>query len=233
MKRIAYVVVHGFGGVPENVTSIKEELKSKNIDENDIFTPLLLGHGKQGIIKLNTKFEDIVYDLKKYVERNCFEYEKIVLIGYSMGGLIAMSLTLEIKIDVLILINAPMHIWTFKNFIWTIYNVDVNKKFYHIKTVLSSAHYNKVINSIELKRLQKYVKCNLNKITSSTYIIQSKHDYVAKPESANEIYDSIGAEKKEILWSEQTSHFIPDEEEVKEIIKETVDWVEEALKCPM
>lgn len=231
MTKVAYIVVHGFGGSPKDVRTIKEQLKLKNINEEDIFTPLLLGHDGKGVINLKIRFEEIVLDLKKYLEENCGNYEKIVLVGYSMGGLIVMALALETKIDVLVLVNAPMDIWVFKNFMWTVYSVkDLHRKVYHVKIVLSSINYKKIINNFELRRLQKYIKANLSKITSNTYIIQSEHDYVAKPMSAYEIYDNIGAKEKEIRWHKYTSHFIPDEEYVEEIMEDVLKWTSNILQ---
>lgn len=224
MEKIAYVVVHGFGGIPKDIYSIKKELIINGIKEEDIYTPLLKGHGKKGKIKIGTKYEDIIAELKEYVEGNCKEYDKIYLFGYSMGGLISMGLAINSRIDKLILFNAPMHIWNFRNFLWTIINKKPKQKVYHIKTVLSSFNYGKIRNSLELRKLQNYVRSNLKNIESDTYIIQSVHDYVAQPVSAREIYDEIGSKEKQIKWYQDTTHFMPSEECINDIIYDSLNW---------
>ena len=60
MEKIAYIVIHGFGGTPKDVESIKKELIINGINEQDIYTPLLKGHGIKGRIKIGTKYEDII-----------------------------------------------------------------------------------------------------------------------------------------------------------------------------
>lgn len=224
MEKIAYIVVHGFGGVPKDVDSIKEELIANGINQEDIYTPLLKGHGKKGKIKIGTKYEDIISGLKEYVDSNCKKYDKIYLFGYSMGGLISLGLAINAKIDKLVLFNAPMHIWNFRNFLWTIANKRPKQKVYHIKTVLSSFNYGKIRNSLELRRLQKYVRNNLKNIESDAYIIQSVHDYVAQPLSANEIYDEIGSKEKKIKWYQETTHFMPAEECIGSVICDSLNW---------
>ena len=224
MEKIAYVVIHGFGGTPKDVDSIKKQLMVNGIMEEDIYTPLLKGHGIKGKIKIGTKYEDIISELMQYIECNCVKYEKIYLFGYSMGGLISMGLAVNAKIDKLILFNAPMHIWNFRNFVWTIVNKKPKQKVYHIKTVLSSLNYGKIRNSLELRRLQKYVSDNLKNIKSDAYIIQSVRDYVAKPVSAEEIYNKIGSKEKKIKWYHDTTHFMPDEDCIDDVICDSLKW---------
>ena len=229
MNKIAYVIIHGFGGTPKDVESIKEQLIVNGVKECDIFIPLLKGHGTKGKIKVGTKYEDIITDLKKYVEDKCRGYDKVYVFGYSMGGLVSIALAVKMKVDKLILLNAPMHIWCFRNFVWTLANKPIKQKIYHIKTVFSSFRYNKVRGSLELGRLQKYVRENLSKIESDVYIVQSKHDYVARPISANEIYNKIGSRKKKIKWYEATTHYMPDEKCIDSVIGDALDWA--GLDC--
>lgn len=225
VKDIAYIVIHGFGGTPKDVETIKQELIKNGISKEDIYTPLLKGHGIKGKIKIGTKYEDIISELKEYININCSKYKEKYIFGYSMGGLVSLGLAVSMKVDKLILLNAPMHIWNFKNFIWTIRTKSASQKLYHIKTVLSSFKYSKIINSMELRRLQAYVRANLNKIMTDTYIVQSKQDYVATPSSANEIYEKIGALQKTIKWYDGMTHYIPNEDKVDEVVHDSLDWI--------
>ena len=225
MDKIAYIIIHGFSGIPKDVESIKQQLIINGIDEKDIFIPLLKGHGIKGKIEIGTKYEDIISDSKEYIKDNCSVYDKIYVFGYSMGGLVSMGLAVDLKIDKLVLLNAPMHVWSFRNFIWTIANRPINQKIYHMKTVLSSFRYSKIRGSLELMRLQKYVRDNFKKITSDVYIVQSKHDYVAQPISANEIFNEVGSKEKKIKWYEETTHFLPDEKDIAGVITDVFNWI--------
>lgn len=225
LKEIAYIVIHGFGGTPKDVETIKKELIKNGIKREDIFTPLLKGHGIKGKIKIGTRYEDIISELKEYIETNCGEYKEKYIFGYSMGGLVSLGLAVSMRVNKLILLNAPMHIWNFRNFVWTIRTKAPSQKLYHIKTVLSSFKYSKIVNSLELRRLQAYVRANLSKVKADTYIVQSLRDYVATPSSANEIYEKIGALEKTIKWYDEMTHYIPNEEKVDEVVNDTLKWI--------
>ena len=221
----AYIVVHGFCGSPKDVESIKNELIKNGIDENNIYLPYIKFHTNTELIDLGYDCKDMVEDLKVYISYVKKKYRQLVLIGYSMGGLISIGVALENPTDTLILINTPIHIWNFKNFIWTLKKSDLSGKKYHIETVASSFEYNRLKNSFYLGKLTKYILKNLYSINIDTLIIQSTHDYVAKPSSAAEIYSRIHSERKEIRWYDRTTHYIPDEEDISDVIDYAVKWV--------
>jgi esterase/lipase len=56
------------------------------------------------------------------------------------------------------------------------------------------------------------------------YIIQSTHDYVAHPVSAQEIYNEIGSKEKRIKWYQETTHFMPNEECIDDIVYDSLNW---------
>lgn len=223
MNKRAYVIVHGFGGLPTSVLTVRRELIKNGISSKDIYVPLLSGHGKEGFVRYNVTYETMIAGLKQYVEYCCAKYDKITLIGYSMGGLVSIGTALELEIDQLILLNAPMKIWNFKGFIWTLKTFPKDRK-YHINNIFKSLKISRIINSMELKKMIKYTKENLSRVKCQTYIVQSENDYVAKPESGKYIYNNIGADKKEIKWYNNTTHFVPDENEITNIIKNAMEW---------
>jgi len=230
MKKTAYIIVHGFCGTPKDVMNIKKYLIKKGISSKEIFTPCLKGHGIKGKCKKGTTHQDIIEGLKEYINRKCKIYTKRILIGYSMGGLISLMVTKEAKISDLILLNAPMRVWTFRGFVWTILKRNFNQKIHHVRIILSTFTYSKIMTSIELRKLQRYVRENLKKVTANTYIVQSKKDYVARPSSAKEIFNNITSERKEIMWIDNATHFLPEESCIEEVIDKALEWVNESKK---
>ena len=224
--REGFVVVHGFGGSPLDVESIKKELEKNGVPKENIFLPILQGHSreKRGI-DFKTTYVDMVRGLKKDIKDIRKKYNKIYLIGYSMGALISMEVATEIGVDKLILLNAPMRVWHFKNFIHTIKTSRFPRKKEHIKTVLSSVSYRKILNNVELRKLQRDIKGNMYRISSDTLIVQSKYDYVARPSGAIKIYEMIGSKHKRIVEYNEPSHFIPSEDSVEKIIRDVYSWI--------
>jgi esterase/lipase len=224
---IAYIIVHGFGGNPKDVYSIKNNLLKYDIKENDIYLPLLYGHNtqKRGFV-FGIKYTEMIEHLKDYIYEISKKYDKIIVIGYSMGALLCMCVSMKIKIDKLIVLNPPIHIWDFNSFrFW--FGDDLKKRrLFHTKTVLRSIRYRVIRNNLELTRLRHFTIDNISKITADTYVIQSLHDYVANPMSGKFVYDNISSTKKGISYYKRTSHFIPNEKDLDVIMEDIYNWIQ-------
>lgn len=224
--KTAYIIVHGFGGNPKDVYGIRDELLKYQIDKNNIYLPLVYGHNmKKRGFKFGVTYIDMINHLKDYIEKISCEYDKIVLIGYSMGALLSMCVSMQIKIDKLILINPPIKIWDFKSFRFWLKDDIKKRRLFHTKTVLRSMKYKTIRNNLELRKLRHYTINNISKVTTDTYIIQSTHDYVAKPTSGKFVYNNISSQNKGISYYSTTSHFIPSEKDVDIVIKDVQNWL--------
>jgi carboxylesterase len=57
------------------------------------------------------------------------QYERVVIIGFSMGGLIAVNLATKYEVDGIITLNTPIYHWDIKRIIKNIIS-DINKRDY-------------------------------------------------------------------------------------------------------
>ena len=106
-ERVAAVFVHGFMGSPKQFVSLKERLADCGAD---IYCPVLAGH--------ETSFEDFQRSngeawqksLSDAVDGLRDKYDRIILIGHSMGGLLAVreAVRNSAKIDRVIAIGFPI-----------------------------------------------------------------------------------------------------------------------------
>ncbi len=228
MKNIAYIIVHGFGGNPQDVYNIKTNLLKYDISQADIYMPLLYGHSinKRGFV-FGIKYTQMIQHLDNYINKISKKYDEIVVIGYSMGALLCMCVSMKTKIDKLILLNPPIHIWDFDSFkFW--FGDDIKKRrLFHTKTVLKSIKYRVIRNNLELSKLRHFTIDNISKVTTDTYVIQSLHDYVANPISGKFVYENISSVKKGISYYKRTSHFIPNEKDLDVIVEDVYKWIKE------
>ncbi len=222
----AYIIVHGFGGNPSDVYSIKDNLLKYEINKNNIYLPLLYGHStkKRGFV-FGIKFTQMIEHLQNYITKISNSYDKIVLIGYSMGALLCMCVSINIKIDKLIVLNPPIHIWDFDSFRFWLGDDIKKRRLFHTRTLLRSIRYRVIRNNLELSRLRRFTIDNISKIKTDTYVIQSLHDYVANPMSGKFVYDNISSVKKGISYYKRTSHFIPNEKDLDVIMDDIYNWI--------
>lgn len=224
--KTAYIIVHGFGGNPKDVYGIRDGLLKYEINENNIYLPLIYGHNiKKRGFTFGTTYTEMIEYLKKDVKNISLNYDKIVLIGYSMGALLTMCVSIKIKIDKLILINPPIKIWDFKSFRFWLKDDIKKRRLFHTKTVLKSMRYKTIRNNLELRKLRLFTMDNISKITTDTYVVQSIHDYVAKPISGKYVYDNISSQNKGISYYSTTSHFIPSEKDVEIVVSDLQNWL--------
>ncbi|MCL2387339.1 MAG: alpha/beta fold hydrolase [Defluviitaleaceae bacterium] len=111
MENEINVLIHGFAGTVDEILYLKDFLDKKGINT---YALKLSGHDgtKKGLHKSSHK--DWVKSAEEEVAKLCESYEKVNLIGFSMGGLICIGLSRIFKVNKLVLINAPVYIWNFK-----------------------------------------------------------------------------------------------------------------------
>lgn len=219
----AIILLHGFRGNPNDVKNLEKEIVRKN-KKVDVYTPLMLGHSFEvREIKRGTKYTEIVDDLVSYLREIKCKHEKLTLIGYSMGALVSMAAVMQENVDKLVLINAPIYIWSTTSFEHLLIKDIKVGRIKNLKTVLSTFDYRVIRFSFELRKLRKFVRDNISKIDCDTLIIQSIFDYVARPNSGQYIYENIASIKKEIYKYEE-DHFIPDSENLDKIVNDINNW---------
>ncbi|MDP4120730.1 MAG: alpha/beta fold hydrolase [Bacillota bacterium] len=111
MKDTAYLLLHGFGGSPEELNYLKNYLESKGLD---VYSILLSGHGGGKTEMSKSKNSDWIKSAEDFYDKYQKEYHKICLIGFSMGGLLSTRLAVHDKVDKLVLVNTPVYFWNLK-----------------------------------------------------------------------------------------------------------------------
>lgn len=142
------------------------------------------------------------------------EVDHVMVVGFSMGGLIALYLALRYPVDKLILLSAaaryisPRHLM---GDLSTVLTEKVVKRyppntFYHLydyKLTHTPLHAIR-----EFLKIVKTVEPYYDLITTPVCIVQGKKDGVVPHTSAQYLFDRLGSEKKEIIYSDCGKHHI-------------------------
>lgn len=103
---IGCLVLHGFTGTPSSVRPLSEALAAKGYS---VYAPLLSGHGTTLSDLNRCTGEDWQNDVKrgyeKLLQTGC---EQVVLLGFSMGGILASLFAQEHECAGLVLISTPI-----------------------------------------------------------------------------------------------------------------------------
>ena len=126
-------------------------------------------------------------------------YEEIDVLGYSIGGVLAVFLQHLRKIDNLYLLAPALYYIFPGNFKFLIYKSKSKNK-----TNLTKS--NKFIYFIEFVKITNYVKREVNIVVPNTYLFIGEDDYLVSYKSVKVLFDNCISENKSIMIIPNTTH---------------------------
>lgn len=147
-----------FGGIRNGVGIPIFEFK-KILSEYENFDQLFLRDIQQmwyhkGIVDYANNIDELKFNLKSIIS----SYNKVIFIGNSMGGFIAILLGILLNVNTVLAFSPQTFIDKFRRFYFNdkrwfkqinnLHNNNINNKYYNLKLVLKKSDYNTNINLI-------------------------------------------------------------------------------------
>ena len=203
--------IHGFTGAPFEVQPLVNYMKQHT--DWILEVPTLPGHGIT-LNLANVSAESWMMVAELSIRKLKDKVDRIVVVGFSMGGLIAMYLTLRYPIYKLVLLSAAAKYVSPRNLLGDIgimLKESITKRyppntFYHL--------YNyKLTNTppqatLEFLRLVKMVEPYYSQIRTPVCIVQGKKDGIVPFSSAEHLYKVLGSSRKMLIQSDLGKHHI-------------------------
>lgn len=232
------IAIHGFSAAPKEMEKLALFLNSKNLN---VYTPRLDGHGTIPEDLKNKTWQDWYNSISRSITIATLKYEKVFIVGFSTGGLLALLSTKKSYKEFcgLVCINAALHlndvriktllpaisVW---NDLVKAFNEDKYQKEYvdnfpQNPDINYDKHY---IDSIEqLNLLMKKIRKSLAKIQKPILIIQAKDDPIVNPTSAYEIFEKIKSTNKTLKIIDSANHVIVTQENTEELFDFIYDFI--------
>lgn len=231
MFRTAVLVIHGFcGGLYENEYLVNYLQQFRNLD---VYAHTLPGHEKDFLGKID--YNEWINDSEKHLKELCNKYSRVILIGHSMGGVIASYLATKYKVKKLVLIAPAFDYFNFEQNkedlkdIKGIVNEKDNTIYKDIATKL--IRYSPFVLNEFRKLVNEYKECVKN-IKCPTLIIHGTDDEIVKIESSEYVYNNISSSKKHLKLFEGARHrvFLGDKKEeislyIYKFIRGGLKWI--------
>lgn len=194
------LIIHGFAGTRHEVKPLYDSLAEKGYI---VSMPCLSGH-ELSLKKLaiSKRHEWIKSAEEAYLELS-EKCDNIIVIGFSMGGLIAVQLYKKHKFSNLITINTPIYYWDIKRIVKNMFSdfKTYSKKYFTVST-------NKPIRSLlQFQRLLSETKPFFKDIDCNCLVIQTQDDDTVHAKSAEYIYKHISGDKS-IFKPSLGGHFV-------------------------
>ena len=228
------LLIHGFGGNRSEVRPLADHLRGLGCEVVSVQLP---GHredrralgGPEAKAKLWQEF--VIDQMKALRER----HERVVVIGFSMGGLLAtQAVTREASAFgiAMVTINTPVRYWNFLQILRNVKDGGVEA----IKRYVSYGEGKSVSAMWEFQKLLSRTKLRFRNITCPLLVIQSADDDTVWPSSAISILRKSGTNSRMVMFPEGGHQILTSNAagEVCEAIEEFIrGWIFDETSCQL
>lgn len=226
MNDTACLLIHGVAGGRYQVKRLEEYLNNKGIHAESI---TVKGHEASRKELSDSKYYEWLADANQKYLNLAEQYRRVIVIGFSMGGLLTLNLAKRHKPTGFVLVNCPIYCVDIPNVCRKVARDFKERDFKNIRRYFSAD--NIPLKTLgELKKLLEHTKRQLMEIDAPALVLQCKDDDVVVPKSAAYIFDHIASEQKKLKHYEMGGHHIFTENENAEIYADVEDFVLEITR---
>jgi carboxylesterase len=226
---IGCLLIHGFTGGPYEVEPLADYLKERT--QWEIAVPTLPGHGETLALR-GIKHAAWIEHAEEELKELTSTCEKVYVIGFSMGGLIASYLSVKYEVEKLVLLSAAAYYINYRQLAKEI--VNLIKEGLQGK-ILENELYNRykfkmtntpILSAYEFKKVVRIARPLLKEVNIPTFIAQGEIDGIVPPKSAQYIYETISSEEKNLFYSPKAKHLICHSEDKHELFGEIYHFLQ-------
>ena len=218
---IGVLILHGFSGGPYEVEPFADYLKEKI---NCIYElPTFSGHGDADELAMKGyKAEHWLMDAEIAFRKLAKRVDEIIVIGFSMGGVIAMYLAKRYPVKKLVLLSAAAKYVSPTQLLQDFRLMAEDAMHGSIKDNELFIRYKQKLNNvplsatIEFMKIVKKVEPYIGHIENPVFIVQGALDGIVPLTTAQLIYDKIRSTRKMIYISKKGKHHICFSEDCEE-----------------
>lgn len=204
MSKTVCLLIHGIAGGQYQMKKLKDYLNAHQITAVSIS---LKGHDRTRPELKASKYYEWLADAKTQYKKLANNYQNIIVIGFSMGGLIALNLARRYQPLALVLVNCPIR---YVNLPLVSRNIISDLKTHDYKNIkrYTSPDGIPVKTFFQFVRLLDYTKPQLRQIYSPVFIAQFSDDDVVLPISGDYLLEHLGSREKTLKKYKKGGHHI-------------------------
>lgn len=234
-NRKAVLLLHGWSATPYEVRRLGKFLNEAGYT---VYGPMLSGHGTTPTDLENVTYQDWLKDTDNFIKKLKDGYEKVYVGGTSMGATLALCAAKKDKdIAGLILMATPYKVRYEKLGIMALKFLSIFKKyrrkfypptFGSRSTITRLISYQKypISSVLELSKLIKKSRENLDKITQPCFIMQSNTDHIVTRNSMRSLYKEINSQNKKKRCIRKAYHTFISDIKNEHVFEEILKFIE-------
>ncbi|MCX7711000.1 MAG: alpha/beta fold hydrolase [Clostridia bacterium] len=223
--KIGCLLIHGFAGGVHEVAPLRDYLEERGFE---VVCPELKGHTGNRKDLIGTNYKEWIASAEEVLVRASSGWDKVVIIGFSMGGLIGINLLTRHKAAAFISLCMPVVHWDIKRVFLNLLEDFKSRTFENLRHYMKSAVIpvpallNFKVLLGKTKKLMKVVSCPV-------FIAQALKDDTVHHKSAEFIYSQIGSQMKEIKYYKNSGHVICQSPDGAELFRDVEEFIRKAV----
>ncbi len=212
------LLIHGFGGGRYEVSPLGERLMNSGYD---VVMPKLSGHEDTRAMLSRARCEEWVISGIQAYEGLAKRCDDITVIGFSMGGLIAVQLYQKHCFGRLVTMNTPIYVWDIPR---AVRNLRSDFRT-HARRYLANGAKMPMAATAQFLRLLSVTKPLFRSIECPCLIFQALDDDTVQNKSADFIHDSVRGERSLVKIASGGHHMLATDS-IDEIAPRVVNFIE-------
>ncbi|MBC7766095.1 MAG: alpha/beta fold hydrolase [Hyphomonadaceae bacterium] len=200
----AYILIHGLAGNRSELATLYDSLNEKGLT---IYAIVLKGHEQSNNELAKSTHHEWLVSAEQQIQAISKQHDKLVVIGFSMGGLIAANLFEQFAFEKIVFVNSPVYYWDTKKIIRNILHDIVTGNYGHIKRYMASSAKIPIRTMVQFITFLNKSKDKFAHVTCDALVLQSRNDDTVQARSADYIFRHLKG-KKNIKFYEGGAHLI-------------------------
>lgn len=221
--KVGCLIIHGFAGDIHDVLPLAQRLRE---DGYEVECPTLEGHGSSRRHLAKSNRQDWIRSAEEAYKRLSMRADTIVVIGFSMGGLLSFHIATTYPVKLLITLNTPYKYWDVKQAMRYL-RTDFQT---HCRRYLHGIGRIPVRSMFQFRLLLSETKSLLPQVSVPYVLFQAKQDDTVHAVSATLLADRVGTKTTQINWFEHSNHMLLHGPEKEEAIEEVIATIRK--HCP-
>ncbi len=229
-KRLKVLALHGFGGAPGELRPLGQALRSHGFLSQALLLP---GHGENLDQMAEIRLSDWTEAVQESYESLRQDGSPVVLLGFCLGGALALALSETLRPRALCLLSTPM----------TPFRDDLFPRVGGLRSLEKSINDSP---SAEVRRwrgmgshplvpesffeqyqiLLRQLSRRPPEVTCPFLVAQSRSDAITSPVDAERIAEAARSSRGKLVWSRRAGHALPIDVGRRELFREILAFLE-------
>lgn len=226
MNRVGILLIHGFGGSVWEVEPLGAVLRKKGFT---VLSTKLSGHGGSRSELRRASGKAWIASAQRDLDTLRQETDQVFILGFSLGGLIAINLAIDNPVAGIATLNSPIYCWHKRQILRnTVQDLRSGNRA-HIRHYLESSVKFPWQTLLNFQRVLSTTKERLKELRCPIFIAQGVLDDTASPRSADYILAHAGSKDKRLCRYPASGHLICHEPDSEALFRDLSGFIEGLL----